>query len=227
MAPPRRRHRTLTGKTSPAQILTILGGCLLALLIILVGLSWLSGTGTKSPPTQVASQGKTLPGTQKPVQSVIPEVAGAPYFRSPTRVANLGPARASSAPMAQSSGLSLKEEMEEVLFNLRKAQLEKDMDLFMSCYSPSFPDLEKKRQDTLKIWHHNEFVQMVFDIGDIQEVATGNDLASVTWEVQVRNLETQKITSSSQKFKVWFVKEKGRLLIKSMEKEELKKEEGA
>lgn len=44
-------------------------------------------------------------------------------------------------------------------------------------------------------------------------------IALVTWEVQAQNINTQKVATSSQKFKVWFTKEQGQRLIKSLEKE--------
>lgn len=36
--------------------------------------------------------------------------------------------------------------------NIRQANLQKDIDLFMSCFSGDFSDKEGKRQDTIKMW---------------------------------------------------------------------------
>jgi len=40
----------------------------------------------------------------------------------------------------------------KMLNRIRKAQLNKDIDLFLSSFSPNFPELEEKRQKVLRTW---------------------------------------------------------------------------
>jgi hypothetical protein len=208
-------------KGSPAHILALVGGCLLILIILALGINWFAGRGTKSSSPGLTAQGKTAAGAQKPSGGIPASgVLGPPYFSKPTDLAKLNPpipkGEAATAPDQQ---LSPKEEMEEILFNLRKGQEEKDLTLYMSCFSPTYPNLDQKKEDTLKSWKTFEFSQMLFKIDDIQEVAPDSQIATVTWDIQARNLNNQKVTKSSQKYKVWFVKEGGKWLIKSLEKE--------
>jgi hypothetical protein len=208
-------------KGYPAHILALVGGCLLVLIVLAVGVNWLGGWGSISSLLSLTGQGKTTASTPKPAGEIPTSgVLGPPYFSKPTDLAKLNPPTAKGGAItAPNQELSPKEEMEEVLFNLRKGQEEKDLTLYMSCFSPTYPDLEQKKEDTLKIWKTFEFSQMLFNIEDIQEVAPDTQVALVTWEIQARNLNTQKVATSSQKYKVWFIKEAGKWLIKSLEKE--------
>jgi len=190
------------------------------LALILVGVNWLSGR-TSSGPEATVTQSKvpSEAGKPSPAGSGTPEVLGPPFFSKPTKVEELGKATVAITPAVNEPALSLKEEMEETLFSMRKGQEQKDINLFMSCFSPSFPDLEKKRQETIKRWVVYDFPQLVFNIDDVHEVGADSHIALVTWEVQAQNINTQKVATSSQKFKVWFTKEQGRRLVKSLEKE--------
>lgn len=208
-------------KGSPAHILALVGGCLLILIVLVLGINWLVGRGTTSSTPGITAQGKTPVSAKKPAGALPTSgVLGPPYFSKPTDLAKLNPSISKEGAAAGADQeLSPKEEMEEVLFNLRKAQIEKDIDLYMSCFSPSYPDLEQRRDNTLKNWRAFEFSQMLFNFDDMQEVAPDSHIALITWDIQASNINTQKITNSTQQYKVWFVKERGKWLIKSLEKE--------
>ncbi len=152
------------------QILALVGGCLVVLAVILVGISLITGR-TGSGPADALSRGKA-PGQAArpaPAGSATPEVLGPPFFSKPTKMTEFAKATVAVDPAVHEPQLSLKEELEETLFNMRKGQEEKDINLFMSCFSPSFPDLDKKRQETLKRWVVFDFSQLVFNIDDVQE----------------------------------------------------------
>jgi hypothetical protein len=212
---------TKIAKGSPMQILALVGGCLVLLILILAGISWLSGGRTGSTPVDTLSQGKA-PGfaaKRAPAGGATPEVLGPPYFSKPTKIADLGKTALALAPAVPEPELSLKDDMEETLFKMRKGQEQKDINLYMSCFSPSFPDLQKKRQETLERWVVYDFPQLVFNIDEVQEAGPDSHMALVTWEVEARNRNTRKVQTLSQRFKVGFTKERGHLLIKSLEKE--------
>jgi hypothetical protein len=210
-------------KGSPAHILALVGGCLLILIVIGLGVSWFMGRGgTPSRPGLIAQEKTPVKAKAQNPPGGLPTsgVLGPPYFSKPTDLAKLNPPTAKGGAITVSDQeLSPKEEMEEVLFNLRKGQEAKDLTLYMSCFSPSYPNLDKKREDTLKSWQTFEFSQMLFNIEDIREVAPDSHIALVTWDIEARNLNNQKVTKSSQQYKVWFIKDAGKRLIKSLEKE--------
>ena len=209
-------------KGYPLQILGLVGGCLAILVLAFVGISWLSGDKNGSMPPEINSQAPKIPGAsaQPPVTiRTTPEVLGPPFFSKPTKIAELGKSSVEPAPAVHEPGLSLKEELEETLFKMRRGQEQKDIDLYMSCFSPSFPELEKKKKETLTRWVVYDFTHLVFNIEDVQEIAADNHIALVTWEVKARNRNNQKVESFNQRFKVAFIKDQGQQLIKSLEKE--------
>jgi hypothetical protein len=111
---------------------------------------------------------------------------------------------------------NLKDQLEAVLSTLRNAQLQKNIDSFMSVYSASFLAYDQKRQDTLKYWQGYDFVNLVFTVDKVQAIDPDHATASVIWYVDVRNRETQELSSSTQRFLVQFAKEKGNWRISNL-----------
>lgn len=51
--------------------------------------------------------------------------------------------------------------------NIRQANLQKDIDLFMSCFSNDFSDKEGKRQDTLKMWETFNYQDLSYELKEL------------------------------------------------------------
>jgi ketosteroid isomerase-like protein len=77
-----------------------------------------------------------------------------------------------SIPMASKASLpetSLSDEkevenIENIFENIRKANLRNDVDLFMSCYSKSFKDWERKKRGVLKNWEDFTYIDLTYDV---------------------------------------------------------------
>jgi hypothetical protein len=115
---------------------------------------------------------------------------------------------------------NLKDQLEAVLSTLRNAQLQKNINSFMSVYSASFLAYDQKRQETLKYWQDYDFANLVFTVDKIQAIDSDRALALVIWYVDVRNRETKELSSSTQRFQVQFVKEKGNWRISNLKEEQ-------
>jgi hypothetical protein len=50
---------------------------------------------------------------------------------------------------------------------IRQANLQKDIDLFMSCFSRDFDDKEGKRQDTLKMWETFNYQDLSYEVKEL------------------------------------------------------------
>jgi len=48
--------------------------------------------------------------------------------------------------------------------NIRQANLDKNIDLFMSCFSRNFNGTEGKRKDTLKMWENYSYLDLSYDL---------------------------------------------------------------
>ena len=70
-----------------------------------------------------------------------------------------------------------------LLENIRQANLQKDIDLFMSCYSRDFNDKQEKQLATLKFWEHFDYLDLSYDL---KKKAVTGDRANVRVEWRIR-----------------------------------------
>jgi hypothetical protein len=74
-------------------------------------------------------------------------------------------AASSKVPVSESQGI--KKEMENIrtlLETIQQANLKKDIDLFMSCYSVAFKDREGKKKETLETWKNFNYLHLSYDL---------------------------------------------------------------
>jgi ribosomal protein L40E len=68
----------------------------------------------------------------------------------------------------ENPSLPLKDEKDEkinsLFENIRQANLQKNIDLFMSCFSRDFDGVGRKRQDTLKMWDNYSYLDLSYDL---------------------------------------------------------------
>ncbi len=70
--------------------------------------------------------------------------------------------------------------------NIRQANLQKNIDLFMSCFSRDFNGTEGKRKDTLKMWEHFNYRDLSYEL---KKQTISGDTADVRLEWLVRTSE--------------------------------------
>jgi len=74
----------------------------------------------------------------------------------------------STPPPPENPPPSLKDEKDEkinsLFENIRQANLQKNIDLFMSCFSRDFDGMGRKRQDTLKMWDNYSYLDLSYDL---------------------------------------------------------------
>lgn len=56
------------------------------------------------------------------------------------------------------------ENIRSVFENIRQANLRKDIELFMSCFSGDFNGAERKRKNTLKMWENYSYLDLSYDL---------------------------------------------------------------
>jgi len=67
--------------------------------------------------------------------------------------------------------------------NIRQANLQKDIDLFVSCFSHDFDGMEGKRRETLKMWGNYNYLNLSYHL---KKQKVSGDTANVTLEWLVR-----------------------------------------
>jgi len=135
-------------------------------------------------------------------------------------------ARASNSPILNTSqqqkkvaGLSKspKEEVNQVFENLKKANLTKNIDLFLSCYSLKFSSLKNKKSATLASWEQYDYKTLKYHIKD-QSFYDDKASGIVEWSITAYSHKTGKLVSMDMAFNVGMQKEDGIFKIVSLEK---------
>lgn len=112
------------------------------------------------------------------------------------------PAAPAGTPLPSAPTASLPEQV-QVLFNtLREAQLKKDLTLLLSCYSPSFPGLAEKRQQTQKAWEEYTFTNMFYFLDEVTPQGPDQAKVRVTWELQAQPRTGGETLTATQVFQV-------------------------
>jgi hypothetical protein len=113
------------------------------------------------------------------------------------------------APAAPAAEANLKGQLQSVMSTLRDAQVKKNISEFMSVYATTFPNYDQKRQDTLASWEDFDYANLVFTVDKVQAIDPNNALSWVTWYMDVRNRDTQELSSATQTYQVRFIKQQG------------------
>jgi rRNA maturation endonuclease Nob1 len=136
-------------------------------------------------------------GSSEPAERTAPAVVPSPPPASSVPVP-------SSPPLAPESGEI--EEIKKLLETIRKANLEKNIDLFMSCYASNFRDREGKRKDVLGTWKDFTYQDLSFDLSN-ESVSGETAHARVEWLSKISSARGGKPQESKTLLEVSFYKE--------------------
>ena len=168
--------------------------------IVIIFLLILIFSRTSPPPAPPAA-----PKSEAPAPAPSPAPAPAP-----------APEATPAPPPPAAPAADLKEELQTVMSTLRDAQLKKNLTEFMSVYSTSFPDYDQKRKGAQESWQNFDFTNLVFTVDKIQTLDPDNALAWVTWYMDIKNRNTQELSSITQTYQARFVKETGNWRIREL-----------
>jgi hypothetical protein len=181
----------------PSWLMGVLVGAGILVIILLI---LLFTRGASTPPAPATAPKVEAPAPAPPAVTATPT---APATQP--------------APPAEAN---LQEQLQKELSLLRESQLRKDIVLFMSVYSLTYPELDEKRASTLKAWERFDFTNLVFTVDKVQSIDPDNAIAAVTFYMDTKNRQTQGLSSNSQIFQVRFAKEQGKWRIRSLEEVE-------
>jgi len=116
-----------------------------------------------------------------------------------------------------SSAIPDKEDLLRLLNQIREAQTKKDIRLFLDAYSPTFPNLAKKRRLTLNLWKSYDYIESQFQINNLQQENASMIFAEITWNIKVQDRKTHAIKLVSKSYNVNFTKQSGKWLIQELE----------
>ncbi len=76
------------------------------------------------------------------------------------------------------------EKIKALFETIRQANLKKDIDLFMSCYSLEFKDRKRKRLDTLESWKTFNYLDLTYDL-KTQTISGDSAHVRVEWWMKI------------------------------------------
>ncbi|KPJ56487.1 MAG: hypothetical protein AMJ42_05285, partial [Deltaproteobacteria bacterium DG_8] len=98
--------------------------------------------------------------------------------------------------------------IKDVIENIRRANLEEDIDLFMSCYSKEFPNYQEKKKQTLKNWSAYDFKKIDYEIKE-KDISDDRVVVVLEWDMKISSQKTQRVKDSTDKLRVFFREEDG------------------
>jgi hypothetical protein len=105
----------------------------------------------------------------------------------------------------------------DLLEDIRTANLKKDLSLWESRYAKQYLDDGKKKDEAAKKWKKFEYVSLQYKVQDIQMLPKGIT-AIISWEMELRSIESGKVTRTTQKLLSEFIVEDSKLKIASVRK---------
>jgi len=107
------------------------------------------------------------------------------------------------------------EKIKGLLENIRQANLQKNIDLFISCYAMDFKDREGKRKATLAYWKKFDYLDLSYDLKN--PLISGNTAkVKVEWLIKISSKTGGQLQESKTILDVTLKKEEGAWKIKEV-----------
>ncbi len=165
-------------------------------VVIVLAVFYLVALGYMPFTAQLAQENsQVLPGTGVPMTTAEPALDSRPPFPA-------GPEN---------------ENLLKLLNNIRDAHYKKDIHMFLQAYSPTFPQIEQKRDQTVKSWRLYDFLDMQFQVTEVRQENENTLDGLVNWTFKTLDRKNNTITTSSKTYDVKFTKEAGRWVIQDIE----------
>jgi len=107
------------------------------------------------------------------------------------------------------------EGIRDLLEKIRQANLQKNINLFMSCYSTNFKNREEKKRATLEAWNNFNYLDLSYDLKDYS-ISRDTAQAKVEWLIKFYLKEGSQTRENRSILDVTFDKEDGGWKIKEI-----------
>jgi RNA polymerase subunit RPABC4/transcription elongation factor Spt4 len=96
-----------------------------------------------------------------------------------------------SAPSGTEKVDTLARDVERLAERIRAAHMKKDMNLFISCYAPSYPNLGELERQTYENWKNFDFKNVSYNIANLRRIGPNQAVAEFIWNFQLINNQTK------------------------------------
>ncbi len=86
---------------------------------------------------------------------------------------------------------TLARDVERLAERIRAAHMKKDMNMFISCYAPSYPNLGELERQTYENWKNYDFKNVSYNIANLRRTGPNQAVAEFIWNFQLINNQTK------------------------------------
>jgi len=105
--------------------------------------------------------------------------------------------------------------IKDLLENIRQANLQKNIDLFISCYALDFKDREGKKKATLAYWKKFDYLDLSYNLKS-PLISGDTAKAKVEWYIKISSKTGGQLQENKTLLDVTLIKEEGRWKIKEV-----------
>jgi uncharacterized protein YbaR (Trm112 family) len=105
--------------------------------------------------------------------------------------------------------------IKDLLENIRQANLQKNIDLFISCYATDFKDREGKKKATLAYWKKFDYLDLSYDLKN-PSISGNTAKARIEWLIKISPTSVKQPQESKTILDVTLKKEEGGWKIKEV-----------
>ena len=84
-----------------------------------------------------------------------------------------------------SSQEDLKPQVQQIAEKIRSAQLNKDIDKWLSCYSSSYRHLGQLENRQLELWKNFDIKEVSYHISNVKRLSANQATADIVWNIQL------------------------------------------
>ena len=110
------------------------------------------------------------------------------------------------------------EGVRELLEKIKRANLEKDIELFESCYSPDYEELNKRIEKALTLWENFDFIHLEYILED-NIIKEREGTIRVSWDIKVRSRDKGEIKEMKDDLTIFIIKNENPWKIRRVIKE--------
>ncbi len=109
------------------------------------------------------------------------------------RILFRGPS-APRAPVSTTPQDDLKREVERLAERIRAAHLAKDINKWLACYAPNYPDLGRLESQILELWKAYDVKDVSYRISQLERKGERQATGVITWNIQLYDQRTHDYT---------------------------------
>ncbi len=109
-------------------------------------------------------------------------------------------------PVAPAPQEDLRREVERLAEKIRAAHLSKDINKWLNCYAPGYPDLGRLENQILELWKNYDIKEVTYRISDVEKRGDRQASALLVWNIQVYDQRTHDYMLLRPAYNVTLVK---------------------